>query len=130
MVSGNLRDPVWKQLRVAFGIAQKRVRTNPNCSALFTRLGADGFQLLTKARFAPATTEANRDVCERATAGTRLGSHVIRLCPAFGTVSVNDAANTLIHEVLHHAGMSEKPADASGLTSAEINRLVELRCGH
>jgi len=35
----------------------------------------------------------------------------------------------LIHEVLHDAGMSEKPADPNGLTSQEINRLVSARCG-
>jgi hypothetical protein len=130
MVSGNLSDPVWRRLRVAFASAQGRIRTKPDCSALFTTLGADGFQLLMEARFAPATSEGNRNVCERATAGTRVGSRTITLCPAFAAVSVNEAALVLIHEVLHHAGLGEKPADPGGLTSAEINRLVEVHCSH
>jgi len=129
LVSGNLRDPVWRKLRMAFATAQKRVRGEPACAAMFTDLGADAFQLLTKARFAPAATETNREVCERATAGTALGSHQIVLCPAFATVSVNDAATVLIHEMLHHAGMGEKPVDPGGLTPEEINRLVQARCG-
>lgn len=129
-VSEFLAAPLRSQLSFAFRLAQHRIRNNPRCSALFTRLGANGLQLLASIRFEEATSDRIRGTCmqKRAAAYTQVGGRQISLCPGFGVISGPDAALILIHEVLHDAGMSEKPADPNGLTSQEINDLVGASC--
>ena len=36
---------------------------------------------------------------------------------------------TLLHEALHHAGLTEKPADPDGMTAREIDGMVNNVCG-
>lgn len=121
---------MWSQLSFAFSLAQERIRSKPACSALFTRLRADGLQLLTRARFAPATIAEDRNACANGTAArTEVSGHQIRLCAAFAALSESSAALVLLHEVLHHAGMSERPPDPNGLTPQEISGLVRASCG-
>jgi len=130
-VSGNLLVPVRHQLSLGFFLAQTRIRTHPTCSALFGRFGADGADLLAKLRFDGATFEGSSNACGRGgvPAYTKVGSHLISLCPGFGVLSIAGAAQTVIHEALHSAGMSEKPVDPEGLTPQEINRMVKVSCG-
>jgi hypothetical protein len=125
-----LSTPLRNQLRFAFRLAQERIRDRRACAALFTRLGADGLQLLTRARFAPEVIEKDRRACAKGVgARTEVSGREIRLCPAFATVSPREAALLLIHEVLHHAGLSERPPDPNGLTPQDINDLVAASCG-
>jgi len=35
----------------------------------------------------------------------------------------------VIHEALHHAGLTEKPQDRRGMTSLAINSMVGRSCG-
>jgi hypothetical protein len=39
------------------------------------------------------------------------------------------AAMVIIHEALHHAGLSEYPQDPDGMTSRAINGMVMEQCG-
>ena len=50
------------------------------------------------------------------------------LCPSFGDLSSKQAAVVLIHEALHHAGLTEQPADPLGMTPDQRNQLVEASC--
>jgi hypothetical protein len=129
-VTGNLLVPVRKQLSLGFFLAQMSIRAHPNCAALFSRLGANGLEVLAKARYNGANFDKSSDACGKGgvAAYTKVGSHLIRLCPGFGVLSVPGAALILIHEALHSAGLSEKPADPNGLTPQEINLTVTVSC--
>jgi hypothetical protein len=129
-VGGNLAGPVHRQLRGAFRIAQERVRDVPTCSALFRRLGADGTELLKSIRFEGATVRTFAYSCGRGpvAAFTKVGGRRIRLLPPFASLSLTDATVTVLHEALHCAGLSEKPADPNGLTPQEINLMVKVNC--
>jgi len=35
----------------------------------------------------------------------------------------------IIHEALHHAGLTEYPQDPNGMTSNQINGMVAEQCG-
>jgi hypothetical protein len=130
-VSGQLPAPLWSKLGFAYRVARERIWTIPGCSWLFISRGADGLELLASASFDGAAPERDQAACAgSAVARTEVGGHQIRLCPRFEVLSVSAAALVLIHETLHSAGMSENPPDPSGLTSMEINRLVEAGCGH
>jgi hypothetical protein len=107
-VKGNLPASVRRQLTLAFRSAQDSIRARPTCSALFDRFGMNGLELLTVVEFEGRT---------------------IKLCPGFGVLPVPKATVILIHELLHTAGMSERPLDPNGLLPQEINRLVAVSCG-
>ena len=128
-VSANLIAPVRRQVALAFRFAQERIRTHPTCSALFGRFGMDGAELLGRARFDGAAFETSFSTCKGGVAAyTTVGSHQIMLCPGFGGITVPGAALILIHEMLHSAGMREKPFDPNGLTPQEINVMVKVSC--
>ena len=131
-VNGNLLGPVRRQLSLAFRLAQESIQSNPACSALFGSFGTDGRELLAAVEFNGALFEKVGDTCGRngVAAFTEVKSKRIRLCPGFAVLSVPAAALILIHEVLHSAGLSEKPLDPNGLTPQEINRLVAVSCFH
>ncbi len=130
MVRGNLPVPVRRQLTLASRLARDSIRTNPACSALFRRFGADGLELLKRVEFEAIAFEMAGNTCDRGgvPAFTEVRGGRITLCPGFGVLSVPAAAVILIHELLHTAGMSEKPVDPNGLTPREINRLVVTSC--
>jgi len=128
-VTGNLLTPVRRQLSLAFHFAQEKIQAHPGCSALFGRFGMDGAELLGRARFAEAAFETSFSKCKYGVAAyTTVGSHQIVLCPGFGGITVPGAALILIHEMLHSAGMIEKPSDPNGLTPQEINLMVKVSC--
>jgi hypothetical protein len=129
-VAGNLSAPVRQQLTLGFLLAKKSIQAHPGCAALFSRLGADGLEVLANARYDGANFDKSGDTCGKGgvPAYTKVGSHLIRLCPGFAVLSVPSAALILIHEALHSAGLSEKPADPNGLIPQQINRLVEVGC--
>jgi len=59
---------------------------------------------------------------------TAPGQRVIRVCPRFSSVSLENAAfgdATLIHEMLHALGLGENPPKSS-----DITRQVLARCSH
>jgi hypothetical protein len=128
-VTRNLLAPVRRQLSLAFHFAQENIQVHPGCSALFRRFGVDGLEVLARVRFDAATFEKNVSVCKHGVAAyTVVGTGQIRLCPGFGVLSVPGAALVIIHEALHSAGLTERPSDPGGLSTQEINRLVEASC--
>ncbi|MDD5563138.1 MAG: hypothetical protein PHQ91_05455 [Thermoanaerobaculaceae bacterium] len=130
VVRGNFDAAVRRQLTLASRLAQDGIRANAACSALFGRFGKDGLELFKIVEFEAAAIESTGTTCDRGgvPAFTGVGGRRIRLCPGFGLLSVPAAAVILIHELLHTAGMSEKPMDPNGLTPQEINRLVGTSC--
>jgi hypothetical protein len=51
------------------------------------------------------------------------------LCTGFSSLTDEHAALVLVHEALHHAGLTESPSDPSGMSSAAINEMVRTACG-
>ena len=68
------------------------------------------------------------DMCPRITAYTFVGASTTWLCPDFKRLPIEHAALVLIHEALHHAGLTEKPHDQGAMTSREINTMVTTAC--
>jgi hypothetical protein len=58
-----------------------------------------------------------------------VGGSTVGLCAQFGRIPVAEAAQVLIHEALHNAGLSEQPHDPDGLTPDEIDDMVARACG-
>ncbi len=124
-------DPLARRLLVsAFPLALRHLSGSPACRALYEELGTDGLLVLsTTIYFSPATKET-RGLCDtlRAIAYTRVGQQTTIVCPAFARLSRERAAATLLHEGLHYAGLTERPADPAARSSLEISRLVNDRC--
>ena len=118
------------QLLVGFQVALDKLREVPECSELFTELGADGIDTLSKVYFFPiGFHEAKADVCRGTVAYTLVGGGPTWVCRDFWRLSDDQAAMIIIHEALHHAGLPERPGDPDAMTSAGINRMVIKNCG-
>jgi hypothetical protein len=118
------------QLVVGFQVALEKVREVPECSELFTGLGADGIDTLGKVYFFPiGYHEAKANVCHGSIAYTLVGGGPTWVCRDFWRLTDREAAMIIIHEALHHAGLPERPGDPDAMTSAGINRMVIKNCG-
>lgn len=63
---------------------------------------------------------------------TMPGSHVVMVCPQFSSYesgTPGQAADTIIHEILHTLGLGENPPNESQPTPTEIQDAVEDACG-
>jgi len=58
-----------------------------------------------------------------------VGGGPVRVCRDFSRLSDSQAAMVIIHEALHHAGLTEYPQDPNGMTSNQINGMVAEQCG-
>lgn len=131
-IAGEMPLEVDFALQAAFRVALERLRARPPCRALFTDLGADGRAVLIATAYYAAPETLEHLVCRRrsAVAFTGVGSPATGLCVRnFLQLNRFHAAYYLIHEALHHAGLVEWPMHPEALTSAEIRRLVQQRCG-
>jgi len=129
-IGAEMSDRNRERLESSFQVAIDRVRGVPECRELFTELGADGFDTITKIYFTPIGIHGARaNVCKDSVAYTFVGGGPIWLCRKFSRLTDKQAAMIIIHEALHHAGLSERPRDPDGMTSAGINRMVAKRCG-
>jgi len=118
------------QLVTAIGVALERVREVPECRELFSELGADGVDTLRKISFYPiGRHEAKPNVCTSAVAYTFVGGGPTWICREFWRLPDKRAAMVVLHEALHHAGLTERPRDPEGMTAAAISRMVTDRCG-
>ncbi len=117
-------------LHDAFERALRRVASRPECARLFEGLAMNGEQALCRTLYiaAPANLEEGR--CSRSFAITHVGSPVTWVCSTVRRETAARVAGVLIHEALHHAGLTEQPADPSAMTSAQITKLVRSRCGY
>jgi len=118
-----------EKLRAAFSTALERVQEIPHCGGLFGELGADGTEMLTTTLYTPTHPFDEQSLCQSAAAFTWVGGVHTRLCRRFSSLSEERAAMTLLHEALHHAGLTEKPADPDGMTAREIDGMVNNVCG-
>ena len=129
-IDANMSDNNRERLVSSFQIAVERVREVPECRELFTELGADGIDTITKIYFTPIGIHGARaKVCNGSVAYTFVGGGPTWLCRKFSRLSDKQAAMIIIHEALHHAGLTERPRDPDGMTSADINRMVSKGCG-
>lgn len=117
------------RLLAATAVATNRIRSLPACADLFAALDADGIEMLRKAMYFPIEDRrfANR-FCAAHSAFTYVGGPTVWVCRDFHQLPDLSAATIVIHEALHHAGLTEWPADPSGMTSREINTAIRNRC--
>ena len=112
-------------LKRGLRIAEGRLREHASCRELFDAFGRDGWEELNQSHYHWAATDA----CPRnASAYTWVGASRTCLCPSFADLSSKQAAVALIHEALHHAGLTEQPADPLGMTPNQIDQLVKASC--
>jgi len=129
-ISTKVLVPNRKKISDAFELALEKVREVPECRELFTGLGSDGTDALARVVFLPVGKAQARDgVCRGSSAYTLVGGGPIWVCRDFKRLSDEQAAMVIIHEALHHAGLSEYPQDPDGMTSNAINGLVMEQCG-
>jgi hypothetical protein len=132
--------PVKEKLEAGFEIAVERIRSVKACADLFNRLGADGIEMLKTGLFFPVDTYRREvEVCGRNPGGqtrfsknlayTTVGGAPTWICRDFSKVTDMHAASTVIHEALHHAGLSERPIDRTAMSSVEISKMVKKACG-
>jgi len=124
-----LSAEVKEKLQSAVRIAAERIEEVQECGDLFASLGAQGREKLNATLYFPVSP-ANRmaGICRKAAAYTKVGARSTFICPEFSRLSDERAAMFVVHEALHHAGLSEKPADRSAMTSLQINAMVGKRC--
>jgi hypothetical protein len=114
----------------AFELALEKVREVPECGELFKELGSDWMEPMSRLIFLPVGRAQGRgDVCRGSSAYTMVGGGPVRVCREFSRLSDTQAAMVIIHEALHHAGLSEYPLDPEGMTSNQINGMVMESCG-
>jgi hypothetical protein len=130
-IDGGMSDNNRERLVSSFQIAIDRVRQVPECRDLFTDLGADAVDMISKIYFTPiGIYGARANICNGTVAYTLVGGGPTTwLCRDFSRLTDKNAAMIIIHEALHHAGLTERPKDPKGMTSAGINRMVSKRCG-
>jgi hypothetical protein len=139
-IHSSMPDNVRARLEVGFELAVERVRELEACGDLFTRLGADGLEMLATGLYFPVDSYRREvEVCGRNAAASSRGAHNLAyttvggaptfLCRHFARVSTETAAVALIHEALHHAGLTERPRDRLAMSSTEITEMVEQACG-
>jgi hypothetical protein len=117
-----------KKLRAAFEIAVQRVTEVPACSDLFAKLEADGVETLKTGLYFPASPARETSVCQRSMAQTFVGDAPTWICRNVLSYSDERAAVVVIHEALHHAGLTEKPRDRKAMSSGAINTMVGKSC--
>ena len=61
-------------------------------------------------------------------AQTYVGDAPTWICRRVTSYSDEQAALVVIHEALHHAGLTEKPHDRNAMSSGAINKMVGKSC--
>ena len=120
------------QVSSALRLASDQLFSRQDCRDLYRRFGVEGRKALLAVTYRLAQTQTEISLCSdrSAAAFTTVGGSSTHLCPKlFASLSVHKAAVILIHESLHHSGMTEWPHDREALRSTEINTLIRDRCG-
>jgi hypothetical protein len=116
------------KLETAFEIAIARVTAIPECADLFSQLGADATETLKAGLYFPASPARETSVCRRSMAQTYVGGAPTWICRCVTSYSDEHVALVVIHEALHHAGLTEKPHDRKAMSSGAINKMVGTKC--
>jgi hypothetical protein len=130
-VEEGLSARVRSRLSSALRFASQQVVKVDSCAALFSDLGADGREQLARAVYYLPSVDQKERLCIQGggAAFALVGGYRIGICTKqFVNLTQWEAAMTLIHEALHHAGMPERPAVPNALSSREINKLVRVSC--
>lgn len=117
------------RLTAAFELALTRVVESPECGGLFAALGADGAESLSTTLYFPAPGTRKETTCRNAAAYSFVGEAPTFLCREFESMTDQHAALVLVHEALHHAGLTERPSDPLASSSVVINEMVRKACG-
>lgn len=113
----------------AVRLALRQIVRESSCRELFSDLGSDGALTILKSTYLPVPSHyLEKKRCSHAHAYTYVGGGPVWVCRNFEHLSVDKAATIVIHEALHHAGLSERPADRRAPTSLDITRMVAKRC--
>lgn len=139
-IHSNMPPAVRSKLEAGFELAVEQVREVETCDDLFARLGRNGVEMLTTSLYLPVDSYRREvEVCGRNArttsrtaenlAYTKVGAAPTWVCRHFARVSEETAAVALIHEALHHAGLTERPADRMAMSSVEITEMVKKACG-
>jgi len=120
--------PVRDKIEAAFAIAIGRVTAVPECAELFSQLGADGMETLKTGLYFPASAPKETSICRRSMAQTYVGGAPTWICRRVSSYSDEHVALVVIHEALHHAGLTEKPQDRNAMSSGDINTMVRREC--
>lgn len=128
-ISASMPPPTRDKLVTAFELAVARVQEVEECRTLFAELGADPLLTLATTVYEPADPYKETTTCQRALAFTFVGAAPTRLCRRFGFLSDDEAAMVVVHEALHHAGLTERPADREAMSAGAINIMVRRACG-
>jgi hypothetical protein len=118
-----------RKLSAGFAVALERVQAIPQCAGLFSDLDADGTEMLTTTLYTATHPLDEQSICQTAAAFTWVEGVHTRVCRRFSSLSAERAAITLLHEALHHAGLTEQPMDPDGMTAREIDGMVSDACG-
>jgi hypothetical protein len=121
-------DNMRRKLNAALDIALQRVSDDAQCAGLFQALGGNGSLALRTTMYFVASPTKEKMQCNTSAAYTHVGEAPSFLCRRFAYLSDQQAATILIHEALHHAGMTEHPVDPDALPGYAINRLVRRVC--
>jgi hypothetical protein len=128
-IHGDMPDDMRSRLEAGFAIAVEKVQEVPECRALFEELGADAIETLSTGLYFPINSHRKeKAVCRGAMAFTNVGAAPTFVCRDFSRMSDERAAMYVVHEALHHAGLTEKPHDPGAMTSRAINRMVTDAC--
>ncbi len=128
-IHADMPEDMRTRLEAGFELAVKRVVEVPECSGLFESLGADPIETLRSGLYFPINSHRKeKAVCGQAVAYTNVGAAPTFLCRDFARQSDERAAMYIVHEALHHAGLTEKPHDQGAMTSREINSMVTTAC--
>jgi len=118
------------KLEAAFDLAVRHIREVPECGELFARLDADSVEMLRTGLYFPIGSPTKEiEMCGTADAFTYVGEAPTFLCRKFYRLTDERAAMVVVHEALHHAGLTEWPSDPEGMKSIAINRMVSESCG-
>ena len=118
-----------EKILTAFQIAVERVREVPECRDLFTKLEADGVEMLTSTLYFPASPFYQTSRCRHAFALTEVGEPTTWVFRKVTAHCEERVAVALLHEALHHAGLTEQPTDPTAMTAREIDGMVGDACG-
>ena len=128
-IHGGMPEDMRTRLEAGFEIAVKRVQEVPECRGLFDELEADALETLRTGLYFPINSHRKeKAVCGKAVAFTNVGAAPTFLCRDFARMTDERAAMYVVHEALHHAGLTEKPHDPGALTSRAINTMVTNAC--
>jgi hypothetical protein len=127
---GSLPGLVLHKINGGRSMAHRHLSRYPSCSGLFQELNADGGAILALSRFEMASARDERRWCDRgAVMLTHVGGGVVRICGGgLERLGRGDVTALLLHEALHHAGLTESPADPQAEIPREITRRVRQSC--